>query len=233
MQFLVIGATGYVGRNVVSQAVRAGHDVVAQVRPASATGDRAAAELVSDGARVIRTPWTPEAWYRYLEANPPDRVFLLLGTTAVKARAAARSGGADASQATIDLGLTMLAIGTTRTASPEAGFVYLSALGASPTGNEYLRVRATVEAALVSGPNPFTVVRPSFITGSDRSESRPGERVGALAGDAVCAVLRRVGARRRAANLASITGPALAKILIELAAGPLDRRVHELDDFRR
>lgn len=233
MRFLVIGATGYVGRNVVSVAVRAGHDVVAHVRPASANGDRAAAELVSDGARVIRTAWAPEAWYRYLEANPPDRIFLLLGTTAAKAKVAARTGAADASQASIDLGLTMLAIGTARAASPEAGFVYLSAFGASPTGNEYLRVRATVEAALVGGPNPFTVVRPSYITGSDRSESRPSERVGAVVVDSVCAVLRLVGARNRAATLASITGPALAKILVELAAGPLDRRVHELDDFRR
>jgi uncharacterized protein YbjT (DUF2867 family) len=127
----------------------------------------------------------------------------------------------------------MMALSAARTASPEAGLVYLSALGASATGNEYLRVRATVEAALVSGPNPFTVVRPSFITGNDRGERRLGERAGAIIGDALCAVLRLVGARRRAAKLASISGPELAKILLALATDPLDRRVHELDDFRR
>lgn len=232
MRFLVIGATGYVGRNVVSEAVRVGHDVVAHVRPDSAAGDRAAANLVAVGARVVRIAWTPEAWYRYLEANPPERIFLLLGTTASRARAAARSGTADASQSAIDLGLTMMAVGIARTAAPEAGLVYLSALGASTTGNEYLRVRATVEAALGSGPNPFSVVRPSFVTGSDRGESRSAERAGAFVGDAICAVLRLVGARRRAAKLASITGPALGRILVTLAAAPLDRRVHELDDFR-
>jgi hypothetical protein len=46
-------------------------------------------------------------------------------------------------------------------------------------------------------------------------------------------VLRFVGARRRAAKLASVTGAVLARILVDLAAEPLDGRVHELDDFRR
>jgi hypothetical protein len=76
-------------------------------------------------------------------------------------------------------------------------------------------------------------VRPSFITGNDRADARPAERAGAFVGDAVCALLRVVGGRKRAAKLASITGADLAKILVELAASPLDRRVHELDDFRR
>jgi uncharacterized protein YbjT (DUF2867 family) len=232
MRILVAGATGYVGRHVVRHAHRAGHDVIAHVRPDSSSGDRAAAELVADGARVVRTPWTPDAWFRQLEREPVDRVVLLLGTTARRATAARRSGQADASQRAIDLDLTMLAIGTARAASPEIGLVYLSALGASATGNEYLRVRATVEAALLAGPNPFTVVRPSFITGADRTEARPGERIGAAAVDAFCAVLRLVGQRRRAATLASITGGALAHILVELASRPLDRQVHALDDFR-
>ena len=230
---LIVGATGYVGRHVVTEARRAGHDVIAHVRPGSATGDRAAASLVAAGARVIRTAWTAEAWYRHLEAEPVERLFLLLGTTAARAKAAMAAGAPDASQTTIDQGLTLMALGAARTASPEAGVIYLSALGASSTGNEYLRVRATVEAALVSGPNPFTVVRPSFITGSDRDESRPGERIGAVVGDAVCAVLRLVGSRRRAARLASITGAELAQLLVDLAGRPLDHRVHELDDFRR
>jgi uncharacterized protein YbjT (DUF2867 family) len=233
MQMLVIGATGYVGRHVVAEGVRAGHDVIAHVRPGSASGDRAAAALVAAGARAVRTDWTAEAWYRAMETDAPARIFLLLGTTAAKARAATRAGTGDASLQAVDLGLTMMALNTARVTSPEAGLIYLSALGASATGNEYLRVRATVETALLAGPNPFTVVRPSFITGADRGESRLGERVGAMAGDALCAVLRVLGARRRAARLASISGPELARILVGLAAGPLDRRVHELDDFRR
>lgn len=230
---LILGATGYVGRNVVRLARAAGHVVVAHVRPDSVAADRNAAEFVAAGARVVRTPWRGDAWYRALEASPPDRIFLALGTTASRAKAAAATGGPDASQSAIDLGLTMMALSAARTAAPEAGLVYISALGASAGGNEYLRVRATVETALVSGPNPFTVVRPSFITGNDRDERRPAERAWALAGNAACALLRLVGARRRAAKMASISGPELAKILLDLASAPLDRRVHELDDFRR
>jgi len=229
---LIVGATGYVGRNVVTAARRAGHDVVAHVRPDSASGERDAATLVATGARVIRLPWTAEAWYRHLDPEMPDRFFLLLGTTAAREKQAAASGAGEASQTTVDLGLTMLAIDAARTASPGTGLIYLSALGASASGNQYLRVRATIEAALAAGPNPFTVVRPSFITGPGRDEERIGERVGALAVDAFCTVLRVVGNRRRAARWASITGPALADILVGLAAQPLDRRVHELDDFR-
>jgi len=232
MRMLIVGATGYVGRHVVEAAAQAGHDVVAHIRPDSPSGDRAAARVVASGARAVRTPWTAEAWYRHLDAAPPERLFLLLGTTAARARAATLAGAPDASQTAIDLGLTQLALTAARTASPETGLVYLSALGASPTGNAYLQVRATIEAALATGPNRFTVVRPSFITGPDRDESRFGERAGALAGNAVASVLRVFGGRRRAARWASITGAELARILVELAASPLDNRVHELDDFR-
>jgi len=230
---LIVGATGYVGGNVVAATLRAGHDVVAHVRPGSASGDRAAANLVASGAQVIRLPWTAEAWYRHLESETPDRLFLLLGTTAARTKAAAAAGAGEASQKTVDLGLTMLAIDAARTASPTTGLVYLSALGASASGNEYLRVRAAIEAVLSAGPNPFTVVRPSIITGPDRDEERIGERVGAVAFDALCSLLRVVGDRRRAARWASITGPELADILVRLAGQPLDRRMHDLTAFRR
>lgn len=232
MRFVVVGATGYVGRHVVGTARRAGHEVLAHVRPGSASGDRSAAAHAATGARVIRTPWTIEAWYRLLSIELPDRLFLLLGTTAARTRAAARAGAPDATQTTVDLGLTMMAINAARMASPDTGIVYLSSLGASLTGNEYLRVRATVEAALPTLPNPFTVVRPSFITGPDRGEVRRGERLGAKGADAVSALLRVAGARRRAARWASISGGALAALLVQLASRPLDGRVHELDDFR-
>lgn len=232
MRVLIVGATGYVGRHVVAEAGVAGHDVVAHVRPDTESGDRAAAELVGLGARVIRTPWTPEAWYRLLEREQPDVLLLLLGTTAARSRAARRTGNADVSQRTVDLDLTMMVITAANTASPESGVIYLSALGASATGNEYLRVRASVETALRSSRNPFSVVRPSFITGADRVERRYAERIGARVVDGFCLVLRAIGRQRLAARVAPISGSALAKILVGLAAAPLDRGVHELDDYR-
>jgi uncharacterized protein YbjT (DUF2867 family) len=230
---LIAGATGYVGRNVVAEARRRGHEVIAHIRPDSAAGDRLEAQFAALGVRVVRTAWAPDKWNELLALEKPDRLFLLLGTTAARAKAAATSGGPDASQGAVDLGLTVMAMTAARFATPSAGLVYLSSIGASAAGNEYLQVRATVEASLASGSLPWTVVRPSFITGDDRGELRVGERIGAMVVDAICVTLRLVGARRRAARLASITGPALARILVELSErDPLDRRVHELDELR-
>jgi nucleoside-diphosphate-sugar epimerase len=233
MRLLVVGATGYVGRHVTAVARRAGHDVLAHVRPGSPTGDRAAAGFAASNVLVVRTPWSAEAWYRYLESDPPDRVFLLLGTTATRSRAAASAGAPDASQEAVDLGLTQMVLTALRSAAPEAGVIYLSAVGASATANIYLRVRASIESALLSGPNPFAVVRPSFVTGPDRPESRPAERIGAIVGDAALAIVRLLGGRRLAARYSSISGTALAEILVTLAERPLDRAIHSLDDFRR
>lgn len=232
MRMLISGATGYVGRHVVTEARRRGHEVIAHIRPNSSSGDVRAAAFEALGAIVARTEWTPDAWTALMAAQRPDRLFLLLGTTASRAKAAKASGGSDASQGAIDLGLTVLAMTAVLTASPDTGILYLSALGASAAGNEYLQVRATIEASLASGAAPYTVVRPSFITGDDRGESRPEERLGAMAVDAFCSILRMVGARRRAAKLASITGAELAGLLVTLAEQPLDRRVHGLDDLR-
>ena len=232
MRMLIIGATGYVGRHVVATARRAGHDVVAHVRPGSPGGDRAAAGFVGAGVRVVRTQWSAEAWYRSLESDPPDRVFLLLGTTAARARAAAASSAADASQEAVDLGLTMMVLTALRSAAPEAGVIYLSAIGASPKANAYLRVRASIESELERGRNPFTIIRPSFITGPDRIELRPAERLGATLGDAVLSVVRLLGGRRVASRYSSISGAALAEILVRVAARQPDRSIHTLDDFR-
>ena len=100
-------------------------------------------------------------------------------------------------------------------------FVYLSALGADAgSRNPYLAVRGRFEAELRAGPLPWTVVRPSFITGPDREESRPAERVGAAVVDALTAVAGALGARRFAGRYRSITGAALGRALVRLAGDP-------------
>jgi uncharacterized protein YbjT (DUF2867 family) len=233
VRILIAGASGYVGQHVARLACDHKHDVIAHVRPDSRSGDTAAKSLRNSGCRIVRTPWTEPAWHDLLASERPDRLLLLIGTTAARTREAARAGVADASQKAVDLGLTELALSAAAHSAPDTGVLYLSALGASATGNEYLRVRATIEATLLRGSNPFTVVRPSFITGTDRGEARFGERWGARGVDAMCAILRAFGARRQAGRLASITGAGLAMILLTLAEDTLDGRVYELDDFRR
>lgn len=79
---------------------------------------------------------------------------------------------------------------------------------------------------------PRLCVRASS-TGTDRGEARPLEGLGAMSGAAVCALLRVFRSRRRATKLASISGAGLAASLVDQAAAPLGRRVHELDDDRR
>ncbi len=96
-----------------------------------------------------------------------------------------------------------------RASAPRADVMYLSVLDASPAGHEDLRACTRVGAALASGSNPFTVVRPSILTEPDRGESR------------------------LAARLGYITRGDVAEILGRLTAAPLDRRVHAPDNRRR
>jgi hypothetical protein len=64
------------------------------------------------------------------------------------------------------------------------------------------------------------VARPAFVTGDDREESRPAERWGARVGDAMLALIGRLGARGVEQRWASITGAALARGLVRLALDP-------------
>ena len=56
MRMLIAGATGYVGRHVVTDALARGHEVIAHIRPDSQRGDAEAERFAAQGARVVRTP---------------------------------------------------------------------------------------------------------------------------------------------------------------------------------
>ena len=47
--------------------------------------------------------------------------------------------------------------------------------------------REVVERAVAGSGLPYAIARPSFITGPDRDEFRPGERIGAMVSDAALA----------------------------------------------
>lgn len=234
----VAGATGYVGRVVVAELARdAGTEraarVVAHVRPDSSALAAWRVRFNALGAAVDTTLWDEDAMAATLARVRPAAVFALLGTTR---RRAAASGDTYES---VDYGLTALLFRATVRAAATASaapprFVYLSALGANAgSRNPYLAARGRFEAELRAGPLPWTVVRPSFITGPDRAESRPMERLGAAALDTLLAPVTLLGGRRIADRYRSITGAALARQLVRLAADPAAAgRVVEGDALR-
>ncbi|HET9985158.1 MAG TPA: NAD(P)H-binding protein [Longimicrobiales bacterium] len=217
----VAGATGYTGREVVRILAERGADVAAHVRPDSSRLGEWRRRFEGMGARVDATPWEPGAMAATLTALRPTHIFALLGTTRARARTAERVGGAAADYEAVDYGLTALLLRASVQSGARPRFVYLSALGARPdTANAYLRVRGRLEAEIRASGLSYLIVRPSFITGPDRDESRPAERAAAVAVDAALRVAAALGARRLRARYRSRTGAELAEALVRLATGP-------------
>lgn len=218
MRFFVAGATGYTGREVVRQARRAGHEVFAHVRPDSPVLDEWRQRFGAFGASVDATEWKPAAMQATLARLRPDVVFALLGTTKARARKAADRS--DESYERVDYGLTRLLLDAVGTLTPPPRFVYLSAVGADrPPSGEYYRVRHRLERELAASGVPHVIARPSFITGEDRDESRPGERIAARVSDAVLGALAGLGAKRFAARYRSTDAATLAAALIRAVDG--------------
>ena len=93
--------------------------------------------------------------------------------------------------------------------------------------------RVRVERALRDGDLPFTIARPSFITGPDRDEWRAGERIGAGVADAALGLAGLVGGRRFRDRYRSIDNVALARGLVRVALDPAQAgAVVEADQLR-
>jgi nucleoside-diphosphate-sugar epimerase len=216
----IAGATGYTGQALVRLGREAGHAVVAHVRPGSASGDRLVPAFEGLGATVDRSPWTPDAMAAAMAAHRPDAVFSLLGTTRAKARAAA-ARGEPVSYESVDRDLSLMLHAAAGTLDPAPRFVFLSSLGADrPGGNRYMQARTEVERALAAGAVPWTSARPSFITGPDREESRPMERVGAVLAGGALGLLAAVGIGGPQARYGAMDAATLAAGLIRAAFDP-------------
>jgi uncharacterized protein YbjT (DUF2867 family) len=216
----VAGATGYTGREVVRVLVERGVRTVAHVRPDSPRIQEWRTKLEAQGAAVDSTAWDDAAMTRTLSGLQPTHVFSLLGTTRARRRASAATGRSE-SYESVDYELTATLIRASLASGSRPRFVYLSSFGVREhTSNPYLVARWRAESVLRASGLPFTIARPSFITGSDRDESRPAERAAAVVVDALAGVARLLGAGRLAGTVRSLTGPELAAGLVRHAFDP-------------
>lgn len=213
----VAGATGYTGREVVRVLREKGIRTIAHVRPDSSRLEEWRQRFAAMGAEVDSTPWDATSFNQTLDTLKPTLVFGLLGTTRARGKQGSGSQVADTYDA-VDYGLTKMAIDASLTLAPLPKFIYLSSLGAdSAGGNAYLQARARIEKVLNEGRLPYIIGRPSFITGDDRDESRPGEHYGAVVANAVLGVLGKLGATTLRDRYASLTGNQLARGLVAAA----------------
>ncbi|MCA9517636.1 MAG: epimerase, partial [Myxococcales bacterium] len=132
----------------------------------------------------------------------------------------------------VDYGLTKHLVDASLAAGTAPFFVYLSSLGAdADSRNSYLRARGRAEDAVAGSGLPFCAVRASFVTGPDRGESRPTERVGAVVTDGLLAVAAALGGKRLKARYGSVDAERLAAVLVSLPRDEAHRgRVVTLDE---
>jgi uncharacterized protein YbjT (DUF2867 family) len=214
----IAGATGYTGRHVTERLARLGVRAVAHVRPDSPALGTWTARFLAAGAETDATPWSDDAMARTMAQLRPDLVFALLGTTRARAARDERATGASAGYEAVDYGLTAMLLRATRAAGIRPRIVYLSAIGArASSGNPYLAVRGRFEKELEASGLPYLIVRPAFISGSDRDERRLAERTASVALDAVLSVAAALGARSLRDQWATLSGDTLAAGMVRLA----------------
>lgn len=216
----VAGATGYTGGGVVRDLVARGVECIAHVRPDSPRLEEWRTHFNGLGAIFDCTPWGDAEFEAVMRHYRPGYAFALLGTTRSRARRA-RRGGARDSYETVDYLLSSIVMRATRMMSPDAKFVYLSSIGVTPNArNPYLAVRARMEAELVSSGLRYVIARPAFITGADRHESRPAERVAASLAALAFRGTDLLGWKSFHQRFATLSGPELARALVNAALDP-------------
>lgn len=230
MRAFVAGATGYTGKAVVRELRERGITTFAHLRPGSPTGEAAVAEFRALGAEPRVVAWRPSDIEATVAEAAPELVFALLGTTRKRARREGISGNI---YQEVEGNLTTLLLEACGRVAPRARFVFLSALGTKPRSKSpYLEVRATVEGALAASGIPYTIARPGLISGDDREESRPTERVAAAVVGALLAMAGLVGASRLRTRFAPMTAAELARALVDAALDPAaENRVLELPEL--
>tara|TARA_R110002096_G_scaffold361075_1_gene554067 strand:- start:6845 stop:7558 length:714 start_codon:yes stop_codon:yes gene_type:complete len=213
----VAGSTGYVGQALVRALCEQGVTTIAHIRPGSSKLARLGPVLEGIGATVDTTPWDVDALTKTLKRFNTSHVFCLIGTTRKQASAEGIEGDI---YERIDLGLTSMLVDAAAKQARPPRFVYLSSIGAkADAGSKYLQARGKAEAKLIASGLSHVIARPSFITGSDRDESRPAERIGAAVADGALSLAGLVGGKRLKKKYQSTSASKLAKRLIGRGLG--------------
>jgi NADH dehydrogenase len=229
MTAFVLGATGFVGREVVRQLCVRGAKAVAHVRPDSKTLADWRQRFDELGAAVDTTPWDAGALAARFRVVEPAQIYVLIGTT--RSRAAADAVAGNIYEA-IDLGLTQLAVDAARASERKPRIVYLSSVGANPGARSaYLAARGRAEQVVMGAGLPWVIARPSIITG-EREDSRIGERGAAVVGDGLLAVARVFGGKKLRDKYKSTTPDILASALIRLGEAPRHDLIVDGSDLR-
>ena len=222
MTAFVLGATGFVGREVVRQLCLRGATTIAHVRPDSRSLADWRAKLAALGATVDTTAWDPAALAERLGGVAPAQLYILIGTTRSRARADAVDGNI---YEAIDLGLTRISVEAAVASQRRPRLVYLSSVGADPGARSaYLAARGRAEQVVTGAGLPWVIARPSIITG-ERDDGRLGERTAAVVGDGVLAIARVLGGKRLRDTYRSTTPDILASALIRLGEAPEHDRI--------
>jgi len=194
--------------------------VYAHIRPDSGQKSSLTPKFEAMGAVVDHTPWEENQLAERLKDIQPSLVFALLGTTKARGRSARKAGRSETYES-IDRDLSLCAYRASIQAGSNPRFVYLSSMGAqTPGGNRYLKARKAVETKLMEGSLPWTIARPAFITGADRQDNRPLERIGAIFSDGVLGGMGALGFEKLATNFRSMDATALAEGLVFWALEP-------------
>jgi uncharacterized protein YbjT (DUF2867 family) len=227
---LVVGATGYTGSAIVAALRSRNVSTIAHLRPGSPDASRWRQRFADVGVTVDESPWEPVAIAAMLAAQRPSVIFACLGTTR---RRAAREGISDPYER-VDYGLTKQVLDAALAAGNQPRFVYLSALGANASSaNPYLAVRGRLERELAASGLPHLIVRPAFISGTDRTEPRPSERFFAVTADALLAGVAALGGTKLRDRYATLTGKQLAEGMVALAlSSRAGKTVADVADIR-
>ncbi len=229
MTAFVLGATGFVGREVVRQLCVRGANTIAHVRPDSKQLAEWQTRFGELGATVDTTAWdAPALAARFREAKPAQ-IYICIGTTRSKAKTDAIEGNI---YEKVDYGLTALAVEAAKASEIKPRLVYLSSVGADRTARSaYLAWRGKAEDAVMQSGLPWIVARPSNITG-ERDESRVGEKAAGVVGDGLLAVVGLFGGKKVRDRYRSTTPDVLASALIRLGEATDANQIVDGADLR-